>query len=607
MKIARYSVFAVFVIATVIFGAKIFFPQTNILASDNFGYYLHLPARFIYDDVALKGDWITTINDKYNNTATFYQLMQSPKGGTIDRFFCGMAILWTPAFFAGHWAAGILDYPADGFSAPYQWALMLYGAIFAIIGLIYLRKVLLEFFSDGVTAITLIIMFLGTNLFFFTGIGNDVPHVYIFTLFAALIYYTIKWHKAHQWFYMLAIGLVGGLIVAVRPSEMIVMAIPAFWGVTSWETFKNKLNLAWEHKFQILGAFILVGLLFLPQLLYYRIYAGEYFVNIYDDAGSTLNLLNPRLGYVLFGFRKGWFIYSPLSILAVMGLIFTWKNQRVYFWPVLIYLVVNIYIIASFTSLVSYGWRAFVQSYAILTLPLGSLVFVLTKMKRAGKIVVAVVLLPFFALNIHQAWQVRMGIISGSRMTKPYYFSIIGKNRVTDTDRNKLLIERPLTSVDEIDEKVVMFNSNVFFLSFDDNLPDSLVQHQPKSAPGMLRMSKDNPFSPGLKEPYNRFSSNYFFYLKGSVWVYGNSEDIQENLHLVFSTKNKSDGELKYRAYSFANQQKEFIPGQWNLITADYLTPEVQSKDEIVQSYIWYNGNDEVWIDDFKIDLYTEK
>ena len=134
---------------------------------------------------------------------------------------------------------------------------------------------------------------------------------------------------------------------------MIVMAIPAFWGVTSWETFKNKLNLAWEHKFQILGAFILVGLLFLPQLLYYRIYAGEYFVNIYDDAGSTLNLLNPRLGYVLSGFRKGWVIYSPLSILAVMGLIFTWKNQRVYFWPVLIYLVVNIYIIASFTSLVS--------------------------------------------------------------------------------------------------------------------------------------------------------------------------------------------------------------------------------------------------------------
>ena len=607
MKTTRYSLIAAIVIATIIFGSKIFFPQTNILAADNFGYYLHLPARFIYDDVALTGEWVNIINDKYNNTPTLYQLMQTPKGGTIDRFFCGMAILWTPAFFAGHLAAGVLNYPADGFSAPYQWALMLYGAIFAIIGLFYLRKVLLTFFTDGVTAITLLIMFLGTNLFFFTGIGNDVPHVYIFTLFAALLYYTIKWHKVQKWAYMLAIGIVGGLIIAVRPSEMIAMAIPAFWGVTNVETFKNKLNLIWKCKFQILGAFIVVGLLFLPQLLYYRIYAGEFFVNIYNDASSTLNLSNPRFGYVLFGFRKGWFIYSPLSFLSVIGLVFTWKYQRVYFWPVLIYLVVNIYIIASFTSLVSYGWRAFVQSYAILTLPLGSLVFALSKLKKASKIIIALVLLPFFALNIHQSWQVRMGIISGSRMTKAYYFRVIGKNRVNEDDRNTLLLERPLTAIDDINSSIVDFDSNVLSLTFNENLPGPEVMHQPKSMPGMLKMSNENPFSPGIKEPYSSFSSNYFFYLRGSVWVYSNSEDVTDNLLLVFSTKNKSEGELKYRAYSFSKSEKVFKPGEWNLLTADYLTPEVQSKDETIQSYIWYNGSGEVWIDDFTIDLYTEK
>lgn len=607
MRINRYSLVAAIAIAIVIFGSKIFFPQTNIIAADNFGYYLHLPSRFIYDDPDLKGDWINIINDKYNNTPTLYQLMQSPKGGLIDRFFCGMAILWTPAFFAGHFAAGFLNYPTDGFSAPYQWALILYGAIFAIIGLFYLRKVLLKFFTDGVTAVTLLIMFLGTNLFFFTGIGNDVPHVYIFTLFAALIYYTIKWHEVQKWAYMLAIGIVAGLIIAVRPSEMIVMAIPAFWGITSSESLKNKFNLIWKYKFQVISAIVLAGLFLLPQLLYYRIYAGEYFVNVYNDAASTLNLSNPRFGYVLFGFRKGWFIYSPLSLLTVLGLIFTWKYQRVYFWPVLIYLVVNIYIIASFTSLVSYGWRAFIQSYAILALPLGSLVFAMAKLRKVGKIMVAVVLLPFFALNIHQAWQVRMGIISGSRMTKEYYFRVIGKNRVTEDDRNALLLERPLTAIDEVNNSIVDFHSTVLSLSFDDNLPNPEVLHQPKSMPGMLKMTKDNPFSLGLKEPYSRFSSHYFFFLRGSVWVFGSSEDISDNLHMVFSTKNKSGGELKYRGYSFKTLQKEFKQGEWNLITADYLTPEVQSKDEIVQSYIWYNGSGEVWIDDFKIDLYTKK
>jgi hypothetical protein len=594
-------------IALIIFGSKIFFPQTNMIAADNFGYYLHLPARFIYDDPALKGDWINVINDKYNNTPTFYQLMKSPKGGTIDRFFCGMAILWTPAFFTGHWAAGLLNYPADGFSAPYQWALILYGAIFAIIGLFYLRKVLLKFFSDGVTAITLLIMFLGTNLFFFSGIGNDVPHVYIFSLFAALIYYTIKWHEVQKWTYMLGIGIVAGLIIAVRPSEIIAMAIPAFWGITSLETLKNKFNLLWKYKFQIVSAIVLAGLFFLPQLMYYRTYAGEYFVNVYNDAGSTLNLSNPRFGYVLFGFRKGWFIYSPLSFLAVLGLIFTWKHQRVYFWPVLIYLLVNVYLIASFTSLVSYGWRAFVQSYAILTLPLGSLVFVLARLKKGYKAIIIVLLLPLFVLNMHQAWQVRMGIIDGSRMTKDYYFSVLGKNSITDADRNKLMIERSLTSVDDIDPNRVDFHSTVLSLSFDDQLPGPEVQHQPKQMPGMLKMSASSPYSNGIKEAYTHFSSNYFFYLKGSVWVFGNSEDIPEKVYIVFSTKNTKGEELKYRAYSFKLLQKEFKAGEWSLLTADYLTPEIQSKEEIVQSYIWYNGSGEVWIDDFKIDLYAEK
>lgn len=169
------------------------------------------------------------------------------------------------------------------------------------------------------------------------------------------------------------------------------------------------------------------------------------------------------------------------------------------------------------------------------------------------------------------------------------------------------MLKRPATANDSIDSSIVEFHSNVLSLPFDDNIPGPEVLHQPKSMPGMLKMSKDIPFSSGLKEPYSHFSSNYFFFLRGSVWVYGDSEDISTNLHLVFSTKNKTGGELKYRGYSFSTLQKEFKSGEWNLLTADYLTPEVQSKEEIIQSYIWYNGDGEVWIDDFKIDLYLEE
>jgi hypothetical protein len=607
MKKSLYSLIVCFAIAAIIFGSKIFFPQNNIIAADNFGYYLHLPAHFIYDDPGLKGDWINVINEKYKNTPTYYQLMQSEKGGIINRFYAGMAILWSPAFFVGHLVAGLTNQPTDGFSAPYQWALMLYGAIFAIIGLFYLRKVLLQFFSDGVTAVTLLILYIGTNFFFFTTIGNDVPHVYLFTLFAALIYYTIKWYESHKWLHILLLGLIAGLIIAVRPSEIIFLLIPALWGITSIKSIKERFNFLLKQKFQIAAAAAIVVLLFLPQLLYYRMYAGEYFVSVYNDAGSTLDLLNPRFAYVLFSFRKGWFIYSPLSILCIGGLVFAWKYQRVYFWPVLISLLLNLYLIASFTSLVSYGWRAFIQSYAILALPLGSLVFSLSNIKKIYKAIMIFLILPFIALNVHQAWQVRVGVIDGSRMTKDYYFKTIGKNQVSQEDRNLLMVERSFTTNDKVDESKSLLGSRIFELSFDDQIHENILTHQPRSGSGMYILSKVIPYSPGLKEPFSFFSDNYYFYMKTSVWVFGFHEDIPEKLHIVFSTKTTSGGDLKYRAYSFNALQQDFKPGQWNLLTADYLTPEVRTKDEFVQTYIWYNGEGEVWIDDFSIDILQEK
>lgn len=607
MKKTLYSLIACFVIAVVIFGSKIIFPQTNMIASDNFGYYLHLPARFIYNDPGLTGHWIDTVNDKYKNTPTFYQLMQSPKGGIINRFYAGMAILWSPAFFAAHWVAGLLNQPADGFSAPYQWALMLYGALFAVIGLLYLRKVLLKFFSDGVTAITLLILYIGTNFFFFTTIGNDVPHVYLFTLFAALIWYTIRWYESHKWMHALLLGFVAGLIIAVRPSEIIFMIIPALWGITSWETLKERFTFLLDRKFQVAAAVAVAFLMFLPQLMYYRAYAGEYFLSVYTDAGSTLDLSNPRFAYVLFGFRKGWFIYSPLSILSVVGLFYAWKYQRVYFWPVLLSLLLNLYLIASFTSLVSYGWRAFIQSYAILALPLGSLVYAASKLKKVWKALLLLLILPFAALSVHQAWQIRMAVIDGSRMTRDYYFKIIGKSQISDDDRGLLMVERSVTPFDTIDERRNLTPSLLFTYDFGDQPAETAVMHQPKSLPGMFKMHSGNPYSPGIKEPYNFFTGNYYFYLRAGVWVYGFSEDIPGKLHLVFSTKNEAGEDLKYRAFTFSTLQKEFKPGEWNYLSADYLTPEVRTKDEVVQAYVWYSGAGEVWIDDYKVELFKEE
>lgn len=606
MKPGKYSFFVLIFISLIFIGSKFKFPQTNFISYDNFGYYLFLPASFIYHDPGLEREWYKEINEKYKSTPTYFQLMKSPKGGVIIRFFRGMSMLWLPAFFVGHFVALIGNFTPDGFSAPYQWALILYGAMFAILGLIMSRKILLHFFNDKVTAITLLLMFVGTNLFFFSTLGNDVPHVYLYTLYTFLVWFTIKWHKEYEWRYIFAIAISMGLIMSVRPSEVIVAAIPAFWGVVSIESLKSKIFLLWDRKWQVFIAIVIAFLFLIPQFLYYKSYAGEYFLNVYNDAGSTLNLMNPRFAYVLIGFRKGWFIYSPLSILALVGLYYCWKNHRDFFWPIVIFLFVNIYLIASFTSLVSYGWRAFIQSYAFLILPLGCFADALAKSRKVFKIIAFFVLLPFFILNIHQAWQVRTGVIDGSRMTKAYFLKIIGKNKVSEEDRSLLLVERSSTSRDSIIFKTGLKRNVLLDLSFEDSKVDKdSLTPQPFRGIGMFKMSKNVPFSPGLKLPYKHISSEYYFYLRASVWVYGFNDDVKEKLRLVVNTATPDGGNLKYRAFSFESARIPFLSGKWNRLSFDYLTPEVFTKEEIIQCYVWYEGSGVVWVDNLHVDSYT--
>ena len=56
-----------------------------------------------------------------------------------------MALLYSPAFLAGHIIAKFTSYPADGFSVPYQLSLLIESFLILFIGLFYLRKVALIF------------------------------------------------------------------------------------------------------------------------------------------------------------------------------------------------------------------------------------------------------------------------------------------------------------------------------------------------------------------------------------------------------------------------------------------------------------------------------
>jgi hypothetical protein len=604
------SIAAVIIIGLMISFMRFNYPQTSYFTYDNFGYYLYLPALVIYDDIKIEDfTWVEEINQQYTTTPTYYQFDNGNKNNKVIRFFMGMSVLYSPGFAAGHIWALNSDYPADGFSLPYQLSVKIWGILFLVIGAFYLRKVLLHFFSDAVTTATMLFLFVGTNLFFFSALGNDSPHVYLFAVTSIVVWYNLKWHQNHKLKDAIALGFFIGLLVISRPSEVTIFFLILLWGVSNKKDFLDKMRTYWSYRKQLIW-FAAAGLLFLIlQMTYWQMATGKWLFFPYTDPGSAMDLTNPRFGWVLFSFRKGWLIYSPLMIFSLVGFFHLYRERRDIFWPVLIVFLLNLYMIASFSSLVSYGYRAFIQGYALLAIPLGFFIKYIFSRKALTIIVSTVIILLFFGLNIFQAWQTHMGVIDGSRMTREYYFRVFLKDKVTEEDRKLLLIERSATGIDnftnedEYNRKVLYFDD---FENPDEKLADFYDTTVVFDGKYSFRMDSSRLYSHVIDHKYHEVTNDYYAWIRTTVKFFPANEESVDNVFLATSFHHKGHGH-KWRALRSDRLGYPVKAGEWNTMTFDYLTPEVRSDEEVLRIFMWNPNNVLFYIDDLQIEVFERK
>ena len=606
----KASLITIILLTVLISFFKISNPQRNYISYDNFGYYMYLPAMFIYNDIQIKDfSWVEEVNKKYNSTSTYYQFDAGNDNNKVIRFFIGMSILYAPGFAAGHIIALITDYPADGFSEPYQWGLIIWGLIFSIVGLIFLRKVLLAIFSDTVTSLTLIFLILGTNLYFFIIYGNDAPHVYLFSVYAMVLWFVIKWHKTKKIKDAIGLGLTTGLLIISRPSEITIIFLLLLWNVSSINTFKEKMQMLIKYRKQLL-IFLLSGLVFaFLQMGYWKVATGNFIFFSYTDPSSGFDFLKPNIYLALFSFRKGWFLYSPLMLCAVWGFYYLYKKNKDIFLPVFIVFVLNIYFIASFSSMINYGYRAFIQSYSLMAIPLGFFIQHILSRKLHIKIIALVIFIAFMLLNIFQAWQIQQGIISGSRMTPAYYFATFLKTNATDEDRKLLLINRSETSIDIFDDEDDYHKRQLGFIGYEtpekgkEKYYDTTVVYEGNYS---LKLDSAYVYPSGFSEQFKNITDDYYAWIRASVMFYPTSEIAENELFLVITFNYKGKAH-KWRNMSTGRMNEPIKLNAWNTMTFDYLTPEIRSKNEILQVYVWNPRNAKVYIDNLNVEVFEKK
>lgn len=382
---------------------------------DAFGYYLYLPSVFIYHDITqLK--WLPDIDKKYQlSGGNIYQANLMENGNNVFKYLGGVSILELPFFIIGHIIAINSHYAADGFSPPYQYALS-YGILcYFLLALFLLRNVLLRYFSDLTTLLTLLLVCLASNAVQYAACDSAQSHIPIFFLYAAVLYTTIRWHEKPTLLWASLTGYIIGLATISRPTEAIMFLIPLLWNTHTKEMAAQKWALLKTHKLHLACIFLfgIVGIF--PQLLYWKITTGKF---IYD-VGSKWTFLNPFFR-VLFGFEKGWFIYTPVTIFFVAGLFFVkpYPFKKSVWW----FCLLNIYIIISWFDWRyggSYSTRALVQSYPVFALPLAALIEQINLKKWRYVFYGAAGYMIF--VNLFQIWQYNNNIIHYDHMNRLYY------------------------------------------------------------------------------------------------------------------------------------------------------------------------------------------
>jgi hypothetical protein len=294
-------------------------------------------------------------------------------------------------------------------------------------------------------------------------------------------------------------------------------------------------------------------------------------------------------------------------IFATVGFIPLFKNNKKIFLSLFLFFIFNVYLISGYSSLISYGWRAFIQSYAVMAIPLGYFVLWLSGRKNLVRIAFSAVFSFIIVLNVFQLYQWKKGVLDGSRMTGEYYFATFFKTSATEEDRKLLLIERPSTDIESLPENVEFAREVLYSNDFEKKEDAPAERYDTSftySGSYSVKMDSTYQFSPGFFIRFRDLTDNYYAWISSSVKIKAD-EDINPDDVLLISTFDYKGKYYKYRSGKLSTGKVTDLGGGWKELRLDYLTPEPRSKRDKLSVYVWYRGKKPIFIDDLKVEIFN--
>jgi hypothetical protein len=390
----------------------------QIVRSDGEGNYAYLPAVFIHHDLNFKFfDYYEGV--KYHDPFNFRDYRMVVDGKFINKTWCGAALAMSPFYLVAHAYAGLAGYEQDGFSKPYPISVTFAALFYLMLGLWALNRILKTFDHPPlIRSLLLIALLFGTNLFYYTVGEPSMNHVFSFGLVSLFFYLLRSYFIKPSGKLMLGAGLVLGVVMLIRPMNgLIILSMPVAAG--SYVAFKMGLRAAFQKPMAVIAVVILAGGVLFIQMIIYKISCGYFF--IYSYGNERFNFLQPHMIDFLFSYKKGMFLYTPLTLLALCGFWWLWKQNRFSFFS-LLFLV---YVFSSWWSWWyggSFSSRIMTDQLVFFGLLLGFAFMQLkTKWMRTVMVVLIILIVAFCQI---QTFQYRYHKIHWSDMNKEMYWDV---------------------------------------------------------------------------------------------------------------------------------------------------------------------------------------
>ena len=394
----------------------------GIIEADAKGYYAYLPAVFIYDDLNF-GFFDEIEKEKYYHENLYYDYRSGANGKVINKYYCGTALAELPFFLAAHLLTNILRFDADGYSKTYPILISIAALFYLLIGLIFLR-LFLKFYkiNEWQKSLILVTAVFGTNLFYYTVCEPGMSHIYSFAFISMFFYYTTQYFASFRKKYLIKLAIILGLIVLIRPiNGLIVFILPFAAG--SYNSLKESTIRAFRNKLWLLfGLFAFLGIVFI-QFIIYKVSTGHFFIDSYGEEG--FNFLSPHFIDILFSYKKGLFLYTPIFLLSLTGGYFLWKNSKFEFYSLFGFLILITYVFSSWWMW--YYGGSFSSRVYVEYIPLFMILLVISligiKSKVTKRFYVGIVILLIVVCQI-QTYQYRYYHIHWSDMNKEKYWDV---------------------------------------------------------------------------------------------------------------------------------------------------------------------------------------